>query len=231
MDVIGYIRVSTEIQMERDSLASQQVELTEFCKKESLNLVEIYKDEGVSAKIPFIKRPAGKKIIQQLSSNRSTGLVITKLDRAFRNSGEAMLQIDQWVKEGTGLYIINFMDGRKLDTTDPIIRLTLGMLSIFAEFERNMISQRITNAKQTKKKQGLVYTGHIFGYDKVDGHLVPNQKQKDTITLIHSLRKEGYSYWKISALLNEGDYPAPKQAGKWYPSTVRKIEHRNPLYI
>ena len=50
MNVIGYIRVSSEEQVENYSLANQEEYITNFCAKNKFTLIKIFRDEGKSAK-------------------------------------------------------------------------------------------------------------------------------------------------------------------------------------
>ena len=223
MRVIGYCRVSTDVQIERDSISSQLELITRFCKSSNLNLTTFLKDEGVSGTLPLEKREGGKQLLKQLRDRSIDGVVITKLDRAFRNAGEALVTLDNWSKCGYAVFILNFMNGSKLDTRDPASKAMLGMMSVFAQFERDMIAQRVREQMAIRKANKSVYCRKIFGFDNVDGKLVPNPQEQKAVRLILHLRKNGYSLGSIASILEKRGYKTARGSNKWYKSSIESI--------
>jgi len=100
--------------------------------------------------------------------------------------------------------------------------MLITMLAGFAEFERNMIAERTTVALRHKKADGEVYNHVPFGYDAVDGQLVPNRAEAFIIARMTALRTEGTSYHRIADYLNDRGVPT-KQGGTWRSQTVKNI--------
>src|ERR1051326_4063534 len=81
--VAGYPRVSTDIQMERDSLANQVQALEAFGVSRGGLPLRLYREEGVSAK--DTERPALQHLLADVRAGRIEAVVVTKLDRISRS--------------------------------------------------------------------------------------------------------------------------------------------------
>ena len=84
-----YGRVSTEEQAIRGFSIEAQVDaLKEHCKKNNMKIVDIYLDEGISGAKPPLKRPALKRLLEDVESGKIDMILFTKLDRWFRSVKE-----------------------------------------------------------------------------------------------------------------------------------------------
>ena len=89
MKVFLYERVSSEEQAKHGySLDAQHEALTEFCRKHNHVILGIYRDEGISARKPYTKRPAMLKLLEDVETVKPDIILFTKLDRWFRNIKE-----------------------------------------------------------------------------------------------------------------------------------------------
>ena len=157
-----------------------------------------------------------------LESKQVSGVVFSKLDRAFRNSGDALLSIDKWVKEDVDVHIFNWHGGSTLDTRDAMAKLQLGMIAVFADFERSMISARTKDTLRAKKKRGEVYSPTPLGFVVDAGRLIADVTEQATITLIKELKAAGKSLRAIAAELTAQGHKT-KKGGNWYASTIKAI--------
>lgn len=221
--LIAYCRVSTEFQVESDSIKQQIADIDVFCQTNNLPPAFVFSDEAVSAKVPLNERKGGSLFLDAIDKGLCSGVIFTKLDRPFRSTGEALTYIDEWQKKGLSLYIINFMGGRSLDTRDPVTKAMLGMVSVFAQFERELIAQRITDSLNRRKQTGKVYCRSVYGYKNVDGKLVEDIVEQQVITLMQVMKDEGKTLRQIAEYLNIQHYPLPRNAKTWHHSTVDKI--------
>ena len=81
-----YERVSTEEQSLRGySIDTQHAALVEHCNKNKLKIVDTYCDAGVSGAKPPLKRPALKRLIDDVKAGKIDIIIFTKLDRYFRD--------------------------------------------------------------------------------------------------------------------------------------------------
>jgi DNA invertase Pin-like site-specific DNA recombinase len=218
---IGYIRVSSEEQSrEGVSLDAQESRIRAYAVMRGLTLDAIYREEGVSAKVPLRKRPEGFKAVEVLK--RRQHIIAVKLDRLFRNAADALQQTQDWDKAGVSLHVID-MAGSAVDTRSAVGRMFFTLTAAFAEMERNLTSERTKSALAHKKATGRVYTRIVpFGYDREGDLLTANASEMAVVRQIQELKTQGMSLRRIAAVLN-GEHVKTKQHGKWHLVTVQKV--------
>ena len=91
-------------------------------------------------------------------------VVALKFERLFRNAGDALSAIEQWDKNRITTHLINFMEGSSLDTRSPMGRIMIGIAATFAQFERDLCSQRTKDALQHKKSKREAYSPTLLGF-------------------------------------------------------------------
>ena len=139
---IAYIRVSTNEQAtEGVSLAAQEERVQAYCIAAGLQLAGIIREEGISGKVELSKRPQGSRLAQAMKKHGAAHIVTLKLDRLFRNTRDALGTVDKWDKAGISLHIVD-MGGQAISTTSAVGRMFLTMLAGFAQFERDLTSER-----------------------------------------------------------------------------------------
>lgn len=198
--VIGYVRVSTAGQaVEGISIDNQVDKIKAYCNLNDLHLVEIIRDEGISAK-NLSGRPQAQAMIRQATKSKS-GIVVYKLDRMFRNTIDALTTINQLDKAGVSFHSIN----EKLDTTSAMGKFFTTMLAALAELERNVVSERTRDALQNKKSQGHRIGTVPFGFSLAtdQSSLVQNDHEQSILQIISHLRVKGKSYEAIATHLNQ----------------------------
>ena len=129
----GYARVST---VNQDLKAQITALKNEGCET-------IYSEKLTGTKTD---RPEFKKLLSILEAGDT--LVITKLDRFARSTGNAIETINDLFKKGVKVHVLNM--GIVEDT--PTGRLIFNILSAFAEFERDMIVERTQEGKAIAKR-------------------------------------------------------------------------------
>lgn len=223
-----YIRVSTQEQvLEGVSLDAQEERLKTYCQLAGLEVVEIIKEEGVSASKPLADRPGGQKLVKLIAQGKAYHVVALKLDRLFRDTVDALQQTHAWDKAGVALHLVD-MGGQTIDTSTAMGRFFLNMMAGFAELERNLIAERTELALQYKKAQRKAYSPTPYGYDRVGNDLIPNHQEQEIIRQIKAWRENGQTLQGIADQLNNTGV-ATKQGGRWYPATVKYILE-NDLY-
>jgi DNA invertase Pin-like site-specific DNA recombinase len=215
---VAYVRVSTGRQDLSMGMQEERIKL--YCQMMGLELVDIIRERAVSAKIKLSKRPEGGKI-ERLLDNGITHIVALKLDRLFRNAVDALTHVEAWDKAGIALHLVD-MGGQSLNTGSSMGKMIVTMLAGFAEFERNVISERTGSALAFKKKSGMVYNHVPFGFVAQDGKLTQDAAEQATIARMTTLRGQGTSYNEIANLLNS-EGVATKQGGTWRSQTVKNI--------
>ena len=143
--IFSYIRVSTDTQ----TIQHQQDEINRYC---SLNNLTI--DKTIDIEISSRKDMRARKIDYLLESlNKDDILIVTELSRLGRNTGEVINLIDMILKKGVELRILK--QNLIIKEKDPMQKMMITMLSMFSEFERDIISQRTKEALKGLKDKGV----------------------------------------------------------------------------
>lgn len=220
---VAYVRVSSEEQSrEGVSLDAQQARIQAYAAMRGLELVAIYREEGVSAKIPLKRRPQGMKLVEALARKRAQHIIAVKLDRLFRNAADALAQTEEWDRAGRALHILD-MGGSAIDTTSAMGRMFFTMAAAFAEMERNLTSERTRAALGHKKARQEVYS-HItpLGFDQQGGKLVENPTEMAIVRRVRQMRQAGSSLQAIADTFRQEGIPT-KRGGQWHSVTVQSI--------
>ena len=219
---VCYLRVSTQEQVVHGvSLQAQDERLRAYCVLQKLEIVSVFREEGISASKPLEGRPEGRQMIDVLGRKEAEHIVALKLDRLFRNAEDALHHTRQWDNQGLTLHLID-MGGQSLNTSSAIGRMMLTMMAAFAEFERNLISERTTAAMHHKKKHLQHYAQVPYGFSVDGAMLVVNEDEQAVIAEIKAWRSSGWTLQAIANRLNEDEIPT-KNGGTWHGSTVRQI--------
>lgn len=219
MKAIGYVRVSTEEQASQGvSLEAQTEKVKAYASLYDIELVEIITDAGVSAKT--IDRPGLNKALAMLEAGEAEALVIVKLDRLTRSVRDLDYLLEKYFADKFSLMSVS----EQVDTRTASGRLVLNVLMSVAQWERETIGERTSQALQHKKAQGEHIGGVGFGY-QVTGKKLAQSKDHETVVAIVEMRGQGMTLMAIADKLNaEGIKTA--RGGKWYPKTVSNIIER-----
>ena len=151
-----YARVSTEEQaMHGVSLDAQKERLTQYAKENELSIVDLYVDEGISARKRYTARPAFMRMLEDVKSGRIDIIIFIKLDRWFRNVAdyyEVQAILDR--------YGVQWLTTEEdYDTTTANGRLALNIKLAIAQDESDRTSERIKFVFQNMVKEGRVISG------------------------------------------------------------------------
>ncbi len=180
MSVYGYVRVSTVTQArEGESLEAQRRQVMSYAASKGLELPEenVFVEAGVSGGVEFQERPEGGRLFGLLAQGDL--IVFPKLDRAFRNTRNALNVLHDLKERGVS---VHFIDLGGDVTGNGVGAIVFTILSAFATFEKERIATRIRKVKQLKKAQGKFTGGkRAFGYDIVDGMKTPRADEQAVI--------------------------------------------------
>lgn len=221
MKVIGYVRVSSKIQIKGYSLINQNDKIKDYCKYMDYDLVEIYEDRGISG-MSIDKRNGYKDMLDYLMNNDIDGVVVYSLSRLGRRMKDVIGLLDILKRNGKSFYSIK----ENLNNEDKIGSLIVNIMSSINEFEVENIRERIRDVKREKKSKGLVSGRLMYGYDNINGKFVKNDEELKVINRIKRLRSRGYSWSKISNRLNEEGVKS-KYGKIWYMSSVYNMMKNN----
>lgn len=203
-----YIRVSTDAQFEEGYSIEVQKEMLEgFCKSKNIKQYEFYIDGGYSGS--NIERPFLQKLIQDINDNKISYVVVYKLDRLSRSQKDTLYLIeDVFIPKDVAFVSLH----EALDTSSPYGRAMIGILSAFAQLERENIKLRTRDGMKGRIKEGYWKGGGKipfgYDYDKEKGVLIPN-KDADTVRKVYDLYLQGYAPDKIAKMLG---LPYPRLA-------------------
>lgn len=143
--IYGYIRVSTD----KQTTENQVFEIEQFCIKNNIK-VDKWIEETISATKELNKRKLGK-LLKQIKSKDI--IITTELSRLGRNLLQVMSILHHCMNTGCQVWTIkdNYRLGK--DVTSKILAFTFGLV---AELERDLISQRTTEALKRLKNEGKV---------------------------------------------------------------------------
>ena len=138
-----YVRVSTD----KQSVENQIRDLRLVAERRGWQVVEIYRDEGISGAKRRDQRPALDAMLKDASRRKFDVVMAWALDRLGRSLIDLLGSIEHLEAAGVDLYL----DQQSIDTTTPMGKLLFQVTGAFAEFERSMIRQRIHAGLRTIK--------------------------------------------------------------------------------
>ena len=216
---IGYVRVSTAGQAEDGvSLDAQRGKIEAWALANDYELVGIEIDAGMSGKRAD-NREALQRALDRACAER-TALVVYSLSRLSRSTKDTLSIADKLDKAGADLVSLS----EKIDTTSAAGKMVFRMLAVLAEFERDQIGERTRAALAHKRSKREKTGGDVpFGFDCVDGQLMPNRAEQKVIALVYELHGKGYSLRAIGRELRAIGARTKRGGSKWNPQTVKQI--------
>lgn len=169
-----YTRKSTEhgLEQEFNSLQNQEESCKAYIASQSFNGWQYYKtysDAAISG--GTMERPALKQMLDDMAHGLVNTVVVYKVDRLSRSILDFHNMMKYFEKYGANFVSIT----QSFDTSTSMGKLTLNMLLSFAQFEREVSSERVRDKIRASKAKGLWMSGNPpLGYDVIDKKLVPN---------------------------------------------------------
>nr|DAF29393.1 MAG TPA: integrase [Caudoviricetes sp.] len=183
-----YVRKSTEkgLELEFNSLHNQEDACRSYIMSQAFNNWEYFKtytDGGISG--GTMERPALKQMLEDIRRGLIQTVVVYKVDRLSRSIMDFHNMMKEFDKYGCSFVSIT----QAFDTSTSMGKLTLNMLLSFAQFEREVSSERVRDKIRASKAKGL-WTGGVpkLGYDIKDKKLVINPVEAEQVRSIF----EGY---------------------------------------
>ena len=147
MRVALYCRVSTAHQ----SSDNQLQELERVASTRGWNVVRTVRDDGISGAKGREERPALDALLKAASRREIDLIAVWSIDRLGRSLQNLVTVVNDLQALGVGLFIYQ----QQLDTTTPSGKLCFSMFGAFAEFERNLIRDRVRVGLERAKKNGV----------------------------------------------------------------------------
>lgn len=208
MDVLGYLRVSTDEQARSGyGLKAQEIAIKKAAKQRGWKIVELIRDKGNTGKT--LERDGLHKALQRLAAGEAEGLVVAKLDRLTRSVPDFGMLLS-WFKEAEAAFVALDFD---LDTSTPNGKMVATMIMAVAEWEADVISLRTSDGLQAARAQG-----NPIGPPAVSD-------RPEVAKRIQELRDppNSLSMRAIADKLNEEKVPTLRGGKKWRVSSVQTV--------
>jgi site-specific DNA recombinase len=177
-----YTRKSTDEGLEQafNSLDAQREACAAFIQSQKhegwLVLPALYDDGGYSG--GSLERPALKRLLTDIEAGQIDVVVVYKVDRLTRALSDFAKLVDIFDRCGVSFVSIT----QQFNTTTSMGRLTLNVLLSFAQFEREVIGERVRDKIAASKKKGMWMGGMpSLGFDVKDRKLVINDAEVHTV--------------------------------------------------
>ena len=199
-----YTRKSTEhgLELEFNSLDAQREACGAYIKSQaSQGWVEItrrYDDPAYSG--GNMDRPALQKLLKDIETGQVDVVVVYKIDRLTRSLADFAKLVEVFDAKSVSFVAVT----QQFNTTTSMGRLTLNVLLSFAQFERELASERVRDKIAASRKKGKWTGGSVpLGYDVKDKKLIVNPSEAKTVRLIFSRYLALKSFQKLVDELNE----------------------------
>jgi site-specific DNA recombinase len=207
MKVVAYIRVSTEEQVKNgQGLEIQREEIEKYVKQKGLTLVKIFEDAGVSGANDITRRKGLNELLEYVKENPIDQVLVTKMDRLARD-----VFIQLWVEKELSVYDVNIVSINEdnLNGNDYMTVAMRQMVAVFAQLEKNRITDRLIGGRRKKASKGVKASGNCpigYKYQKNSQgksiQVVIDEKTAPIVKNIFSLYLKGYSLKEIADKLN-----------------------------
>ena len=190
-----YTRVSTDQGLEQDfnSLDAQYDASQAYIRSQAhagwTLLRGKYDDGGFSG--GNTDRPALQRLLEDVRAGKIDVIVVYKVDRLTRSLADFAKLVELFDKHNVSFVSVT----QQFNTTTSMGRLTLNVLLSFAQFEREVTSERIRDKIAASKRKGLWVGGMApLGYDTKDRKITVNEAEADRVRTIFR------SYLKLGSL-------------------------------
>ena len=213
-----WIRVSTEDQAQGDSPEHHEERARSYAKSRGWQVKEVYDLAGQTGKA-VMQHPEAKRMMKDIERGHITGLVFSKLARLSRNRRELEDFSDFFNKHEADLISLS----EAIDTSTAGGRMFFHLLGVFAQWEREEITERVNASILTRAKLGKSINGSApYGYKWKDRKLVIQPEEalvrKKAYELFLQHRRKGV----VSKLLNAAGYRT-RVGSIWRDTSVLRI--------
>ncbi len=190
--------------------------------------VQTFSDAGISG--GTTQRPGLKAMLEAARARKFEMVVVFKLDRLARNQRDFLNMLDSLSKNGVEVASAT----EPFDSSSYLGRAMRNLLGVFAEMEREMISERTREKAEAARRKGLFISGTPpLGYVRGEKKLLEIEPRGAALVkrIFRDYAGEGSTY-SIAVELNQAGIPRVKRGGgsrPWSPIDVQRIL-RNVLY-
>ena len=231
--VAAYLRVSSQVQRQRETIASQRDGVLEYAGTRGWIIPNerVFADDGFSG--ATLDRPALEALRDVVASGEVDTVLVWSVDRLSRNFAYQILLQEEFARAGAQVVFV-----QEPDDATPQGMLLRQMLSVISEYERTQIAERSRRGKLHRARQGSLnmITRAPYGYrlipktEACGARLEIDDAEAGVVRRIYDLYlREGLKMNAISRRL-DAEAVRPRHAARWSTSTVAVIL-RNEAYI
>jgi len=223
-----YTRVSTSMQaeLEYSSCDAQKDRTLSFIKsQEGHEFFKEYSDPGFSG--GSLDRPALQELLRDIKEKKIDEVLTYKIDRLTRSSKDFYALIEYFEKYEVAYVSVT----ERFDTSSPSGRLLRNIMLTFAQFEREMASERVKDKLEQQVKKGI-WCGGLppIGYKKVNKRIVVDNKKAAQVKALFERFVETGRFTDVMRLVTQNDIRNPKHNNLLTAHCLYYLL-RNPIYI
>jgi site-specific DNA recombinase len=235
-----YTRKSTEhgLELEFNSLDAQRDSCEAYIKSQASQgwraLPQYYDDPAYSG--GNLDRPALQQLLKDIDAGRIDVIVVYKIDRLTRSLADFAKLVEAFDAKSISFVAVT----QQFNTTTSMGRLTLNVLLSFAQFERELSSERVRDKIAASRRKGKWTGGTVpLGYDAKEKKLVINKAEAETVRYIFKRYLELQSFGKLVEDLDNKGVVTKRRNTKvrkfngGIPFTYGPLAHflKNRLYV
>lgn len=237
MRAVIYKRVSVlKTTVDGTSLDVQQERLESYAKSQGWEIIAVYEDAGISAK--DTNRPDLQRMLKDAENGKFDVILVYKLDRLSRSVSDFHRMSTFLDMHKVALVSVS----QHLDTTSPTGRLLRNILVDFANFERELITERVVDNKTHRALEGKWNGGMApYGYILVNkrAEIVPDEAEKvkevyglyltGRVSMRNVARLTGVSFSRVELILMNPFYAGKAAYNKTKYKNQKGMFERRPM--
>ncbi len=168
----GYIRVSSQGQIDGDGFTRQEQAIESFAGKHHIKVLDYFREKGVSGTTDETSRPAFQEMIAAILRNGTKTVIIEGLDRLAREYRIQETLLVYLASKGISLISARTdEDVTAAVMSDPMKRALVQIQGVFAELEKNLLVKKLKTARVNKKAANGKCEGRKGYKDSSDSNL------------------------------------------------------------
>ena len=222
-----YTRVSTDMQAEKEfsSCEAQEEKIKSFVQSQNnWRVFKVYSDAGYTG--ASTNRPALRELLEDIKQKKIDIILAYKIDRLTRSPKDFYQLIEFFEQNNVSFISIT----ERFDTSTPAGRLLRNVMLTFAQFERELTSERTKDKLLERAKKGMWNGGRSpYGYERKNKKLIINKKEAEMVRLIFETYVETGSVNEVYDALKEKNIK--NRQGKIFSRAHLALILRNIAYV
>lgn len=204
----SYLRVSGVGQVSGDGFPRQREAILAYANRHSIELVEEFRDEGVSGCNELENREGLSELVARIASNGVRLVLVERADRLGRDALVFLTIVTQFEK--LGVRVVEVQGGNELTfvkDADPTHKLIRTILAAVAEFEKMVTVAKLRTARKRKKAQtGKCEGAKLYGEAREGTSPEDLAREQAVIAQVKVLRSTGLTLQAIADILNNAGH-------------------------